>query len=141
LSWHVFLHLYQWSGWEKAFSQHITFSPFMEAAWSWLPILYCRIGILDLPPSDAGAVIMRCAVQISGSSAFSSQSCQCCFLVYCSILSYLLAASLCSSWTVCSGRCLSLYAFLPSLLACFHSCVSSFIHQHLDFGMISVVGT
>src|SRR6266850_1713874 len=80
-------------------------------------------------------------VQISRSSALSSQLHQCCCLVFFSVLLYFLAALACVSCISCTSLALSLYDFLPSLLTCLRKCVSSFVHQRLDFGVISVIGT
>ena len=98
-------------------------------------------GILALPPSMAGAKTSLLAIQMSGSSAFSSQSHQCCFLVYQRVLSYLFAASLWSICILCSSLCLCWCACLPSFSAFLQSAISSLVHQRLDFKVIFVTGT
>src|SRR6266404_3247934 len=56
-----------------------------------------RNGILVFPPSLAGAEMYLCAVQRSGSVAFSSQSRQWCFLEYWIVLLYFFCATMFSS--------------------------------------------
>src|SRR5712672_168878 len=85
---------------KNALVSALLFSPFVLAVRSCPPMVCFRGGILALPPSVAGTETSLLVVQMSGSSTFSSQSLQCCFLVYCRVLSYLFAASLCSVWTL-----------------------------------------
>src|SRR6266704_1326015 len=105
------------------------------------PTLYLSTGILVFPPSPPAEEVRRCAAQISGSSAFSSQSRQWCLLVWSRVLRYFLtiaACSLCITWST-SRRLL--YDCLPSLFAARRSCVSSFVHHLLDFDVMVVIGT
>jgi hypothetical protein len=126
---------------KKPLARTVPFSPFVLAVFSSSPTLYVSFGILVLPPSVAGEEMSRCVVHMSGSSAFSNQSLQWCCLVYSSVLWYFLDASVCSAWILCSGSFLLLYDCLPNLFALFRSCVSSLVHQRLDFGVILDVGT
>src|SRR6266853_3317587 len=84
---------------------------------------------------------MQCAAQMSGSSAFSSHSLQCCCLVALIAFWYLFLAALCSLCAPWSGSPLRLYVALPSLLARVQSCESSLVHHLLDLGVISIAGT
>src|SRR6266851_3902541 len=70
------------------------FSLFMLATISCSPTIYLSLGIFALPLSVGGAETMRCAAQMSGSSAFSSHSLQYHCLVVLSMFWYLFLASL-----------------------------------------------
>src|SRR5260221_10599946 len=105
------------------------------------PALYLSTGILVFPPSPPAEEVRRCAAQMSGSSAFSSQSRQWCLLVWSNMLWYFLtiaACSLCMAWS--TSRC-NRYDCLPSLFAARRSCVSSFVHHRLDFDVMFDIGT
>src|SRR5216683_5440184 len=117
---------------KKHLASALLFSSFVLAVSSSLSTLYLSFRIFALPPSMWGAETMRCTAQISGSSAFSSQSLQCCCLVTLIALWYLFLAALCSSCTRCFGSPLSLYTVLSSLLAQVLSCKSSLVHHLLD---------
>src|ERR1700730_9359112 len=78
---------------------------------------------------------------MSRSSTFSSQSRQCCCLLYLMAFAYTLLASVCSLCTGCSASRLSLCDSLPVLFANFHSWVSSLVHHLLDLGVSVVMGT
>ena len=82
-----------------------------------------------------------CAVQMSGSSAFSNQSLQWCLLQYSISFSYRFLAFANSACIVSCGLLLRLLEALPSLLACLLSSVSSFVHHCFVCGLISEVCT
>src|SRR6266581_9050561 len=63
------------------------------------PTLYLSTGILVLPPSPPEEEVKRCAVHMSGSSAFSSQSRQWWGLVCSRVLRYFLIIAACSLCT------------------------------------------
>src|SRR6266851_409592 len=126
---------------KKHLARALLFLLFMLAVISFPPIMCLSFRIFTLPPSVGGANIILCAAHMSRSLAFSSQSLQCCCLVCLSAFWYLPLAALCSLCTWCMGSLLSLYTFLPSLLACTHSCESSFVHHRFNFDVNSMVGT
>src|ERR1700730_10305315 len=134
--------LFVWGfGGKNPVAKAAPFSPLVVAIFPMSPTLYFSAGILALPPSVAGVEMRQCTVQMTGSSAFSIQSRQCCCLVFFSVLLYLFAASVCSACTLCSRSFLRLYESLPNLLVSLRSCVNSFVHQRFDLRVISVIGT
>ena len=128
-------------GGKKVFASILLFSSLVVAEVSCPLRSALRTGILDLPPSPARDEVYLCAVQMSGSSAFSSQSRQCCLLVCSRLLWNFLLASFLSAWVWCSGQFLYLLALLPFLLASCLSLVSSFVHHFFAFIPSSAVGT
>src|SRR6266702_8704294 len=72
-----------WGGFEgkNVLASMVLFSAFVVAVLSDPFFVSVSTGILLLPPSPAGDAVYLWAVQMSGSSAFSSQSRQCCLLV------------------------------------------------------------
>ena len=95
-------------GGKKLLASADPFSALEVASFSVPPDEYFRVGMHAFPPSPAGDDRYLCAVQMSGSSAFSSQSHQCCLLVYWRVLSYKVLAALNCLCIGCNGWCFSL---------------------------------
>src|SRR5712671_6732616 len=126
---------------KKHLARAVLLSPLFEATLSSPPTFCFSVGMRDLPPSVAGADISLCTAHMSGSSAFSSQSRQCCFFVLLSIFSYSLITSLCSLCIACSGSALRLKELLPFFFATLRNCVSSLVHHLFDLDHNLATGT
>src|SRR5712691_1507780 len=66
---------------KKPFASMCPFSAFMLAVVSSPSMMYFNAGILVFPPSPQDLEVSWCAAHMSGSSAFSNHSLQCCVLV------------------------------------------------------------
>ena len=119
----------------------LLFSSLVVALHSDSPDCFLSTGILELLPSAAIAEMYLCAIQMSGSSAFSSQSLQWCHLFFSILDAYFLLASSYSACNWLFERFPSLLTFLPSHLAFLRRSVSSFIHHLFNVGLISLQGT
>ena len=73
---------------KKLFASASPFSTFVVAFFFIPSVLNVSVGILLLPPSNAFEDISLLTVHMSGSSALSSQSLQCCFFVASRVLWY-----------------------------------------------------
>ena len=101
-------------GGKKVQANRDAFSSLVVAMVSWSPFVNLSTGILLLPPSPAGEEVYLCTIQMSGSSALSNQSLQCCLFVCSSILWNVQLASLHSSWMGCSSQSLAQSWDLPA---------------------------
>src|SRR5260370_32068674 len=96
-------------GRKKQLASALPFSSFVTAFLSVFPLLHVSTGILDLPPSVGCEDVSLCAVHMSGSSALSIQSLQCCCLLLSRLLRYSFTASPRSA-------CFLYYGYLLTLL-------------------------